>query len=94
MIQPVATAAPYMVGIGNHEFVFSKPMLDDWAYWDANRYDYMYQKWAPKWGPYGNDSGGECGIPYSSRFHMPNSPPANQVLNNREYRGLQTNSAI
>lgn len=25
----------------------------------------------PKWGNYGSDSGGECGVPMYKRFHMP-----------------------
>lgn len=55
LIQPVASAAPYMVCIGNHE------------------YDYPKQPWKPSWSTYGTDSGGECGVPYASRFHMPAS---------------------
>jgi len=51
MIQPVATKAPYMVCIGNHEF------------------DYYGMPWKANDG-YGNDSGGECGVPYDLRFHM------------------------
>jgi hypothetical protein len=54
MIEPLAVKAPYMIGIGNHE------------------YDYPNQPWKPDWSNYGKDSGGECGIPYSVRFHMPN----------------------
>lgn len=26
-----------------------------------------------EWAHYGHDSGGECGVPYSTRFHMPGS---------------------
>lgn len=57
LIQPAATSAPYMVGIGNHE------------------YDWFAQPYKPSWSSYGNDSGGECGVPYSQRFHMPNPAP-------------------
>ena len=48
-IQEIATAAPYMVCIGNHERDF------------------------PKSGSFyvGQDSGGECGVPYEKRFPMP-----------------------
>eukprot|EP01112_Ceratiomyxa_fruticulosa_P022600 TRINITY_DN832_c0_g2_i2.p1 TRINITY_DN832_c0_g2~~TRINITY_DN832_c0_g2_i2.p1 ORF type:complete len:608 (-),score=96.49 TRINITY_DN832_c0_g2_i2:68-1891(-) len=55
LIQPIATQAPYMVSMGNHE------------------YDYYAQAFRPQWTDYGNDSGGECGIPYSYRFHMPDN---------------------
>jgi len=54
-IQPIATRAPYMVLIGNHEW------------------DYPDQDFKPDWADYGIDSGGECGVPYFKRFHMPDS---------------------
>lgn len=57
-ITPLASALPYMVGIGNHE------------------YDYRgHGQVIPSWAPWGTDSGGECGVPYSARFSMP-APPA------------------
>lgn len=54
-IEPVASRAPYHVCIGNHE------------------YDWPLQPWKPSWAEqvFGNDGGGECGVPYSSRFLMP-----------------------
>lgn len=54
-IEPVASRVPYMVCIGNHE------------------YDWPSQPWKPDWsnGVYGTDGGGECGVPYSLRLHMP-----------------------
>ncbi|EPS65927.1 hypothetical protein M569_08847, partial [Genlisea aurea] len=54
-IQPVASRVPYHVCIGNHE------------------YDWPAQPWKPDWSYsiYGTDGGGECGVPYSVRFHMP-----------------------
>eukprot|EP00249_Psilotum_nudum_P019448 c27256_g1_i1 orf=818-2812(-) len=54
-IEPVASQAPYHVCIGNHE------------------YDWPSQPWKPAWAEnvYGTDGGGECGVPYSLRFHMP-----------------------
>ncbi|KAL1551117.1 prolyl aminopeptidase [Salvia divinorum] len=54
-IQPVASKVPYMVCIGNHE------------------YDWPLQPWKPDWSSmvYDKDGGGECGVPYSLRFHMP-----------------------
>lgn len=36
-----------------------------------HEYDWPAQPWNPEWGPYGTDSGGECGVPYSLRFAMP-----------------------
>ncbi|KAL2484677.1 putative inactive purple acid phosphatase 2 [Abeliophyllum distichum] len=54
-IEPVASKVPYHVCIGNHE------------------YDWPLQPWKPDWSSsiYGKDGGGECGVPYSLRFHMP-----------------------
>lgn len=54
-IEPLASKVPYHVCIGNHE------------------YDWPLQLWKPDWSysVYGKDGGGECGVPYSRRFHMP-----------------------
>lgn len=54
-IEPVASKVAYHVCIGNHE------------------YDWPSQPWRPDWsqGIYGTDGGGECGVPYSLKFHMP-----------------------
>jgi acid phosphatase type 7 len=58
-VAPLASALPYMVGIGNHE------------------YDYRgHGQISPAWAPWGVDSGGECGVPYSARFSMPAPPTA------------------
>lgn len=54
-IEPIAASTPYHVCIGNHE------------------YDWPNQPWRPWWSysSYNKDGGGECGIPYSLKFHMP-----------------------
>jgi len=36
-----------------------------------HEYDWPEQPWKPEWAPYGTDGGGECGVPFSLRFHMP-----------------------
>lgn len=36
-----------------------------------HEYDYIGSDFAPSWGNYGDDSGGECGIPFTYRFYMP-----------------------
>lgn len=42
-----------------------------------HEYDHFGQPFKPIWGDYGDDSGGDCGIPYRSRFKMPEPiPPA------------------
>eukprot|EP01102_Stenamoeba_stenopodia_P018701 TRINITY_DN690_c0_g1_i1.p1 TRINITY_DN690_c0_g1~~TRINITY_DN690_c0_g1_i1.p1 ORF type:complete len:567 (+),score=113.94 TRINITY_DN690_c0_g1_i1:106-1806(+) len=40
-----------------------------------HEYDWLSQPYLPSFSPYHNDSGGECGVPYSERFHMPNPDP-------------------
>jgi len=35
-----------------------------------HEYDFIQQDFQPSWGDYGNDSFGECGVPYNKRFHM------------------------
>ncbi|KAK6931311.1 Purple acid phosphatase, N-terminal [Dillenia turbinata] len=54
-IEPVASKVAYHVCIGNHE------------------YDWPLQPWKGNWSQpvYGKDGGGECGVPYSLKFHMP-----------------------
>lgn len=54
-IEPLASKVAYHVCIGNHE------------------YDWPLQPWKPEWAKtvYGTDGGGECGVPYSLKFHMP-----------------------
>ncbi|XP_060186328.1 probable inactive purple acid phosphatase 2 [Lycium barbarum] len=36
-----------------------------------HEYDWPLQPWKPDWSSYGTDGGGECGVPYSYKFHMP-----------------------
>jgi len=38
-----------------------------------HEYDYGNQPFKPDWSNYGEDSNGECGIPFTKRFHMPNN---------------------
>jgi len=62
MIEPYARVAPYMVGIGNHEFDYISGGQNDPS-GDPH--------FRPSWGNFGMDSGGECGVPTVNRFHMP-----------------------
>ena len=64
-IQPYATLVPYMVGIGNHEQDHESGGSKDPS-GAGNGYH-------PKWGNFGRDSGGECGVPMFYRFHMPDN---------------------
>jgi len=62
MIEPYARVAPYMVGIGNHEFDYTSGGSNDPSG------DPHFQA---SWFNGGSDSGGECGVPTVQRFHMP-----------------------
>ena len=65
-IQPYSTLVPYMVGVGNHEQDHKSGGSKDPSGAPGNGYH-------PKWGNYGSDSGGECGVPMFYRFHMPDN---------------------
>ncbi len=64
LIEPVASAVPYMVSVGNHE---QDTLI-------GSEKDRSGEKgFHPSWGNYGHDSGGECGVPVFHRFHMPDN---------------------
>ncbi len=64
MIEPVSTAVPYMVTVGNHEVGTLTATQKDPSGEPA---------FHPSWGNYLHDSGGECGVPLLNRFHMPDT---------------------
>ena len=64
LIEPCSTLAPYMIAIGNHEQEHIVGGEKDPSHHPGNGFH-------PKWGNYGHDSGGECGVPVYNRFHMP-----------------------
>ena len=68
LIEPMATRVPYMIGIGNHEqnFISNNSKVRDPSGVRGDGYH-------PPWGNYGHDSGGECGVPVTHRFHMPDN---------------------
>ena len=66
MIEPYATLAPYMVSIGNHEYDHLVGGAKDPSHAPGEGFH-------PEWGNYGDDSGGECGVPTFYRFHMPDT---------------------
>jgi hypothetical protein len=43
-----------------------------------HEFDYPEQEWRPDWSNYGDDSNGECGVPYFKRFHMPDQTTSKQ----------------
>ena len=66
MIEPYATLTPYMVSIGNHEYDHLVGGAKDPSHAPGEGFH-------PEWGNYGDDSGGECGVPTFYRFHMPDT---------------------
>lgn len=70
-IEPYSSRAPYMIGIGNHEYDYrtgkEKHKTNSK---DPSGADSPYD---PDWGNYGNDSGGECGVATARRFIMPDA---------------------
>ncbi|KXZ48140.1 hypothetical protein GPECTOR_30g236 [Gonium pectorale] len=69
-IEPLASRLPYMVGIGNHE---AGPCARG-----ADRDPSGEGPYAPDWGNYGPESGGECGAMTAHRFLMPGTDLASR----------------
>ena len=76
MIEPFAAKVPLMIGIGNHEY--------DYLHGDLRRRKdpsgLRSNGYHPRWGNFGPDSNGECGVPTAKRFKMPSSPGSNGVF--------------
>ncbi|ETL78009.1 hypothetical protein L917_21118, partial [Phytophthora nicotianae] len=67
-VQSVASRLPYMVGVGNHEYDY----IENGEGHDVSGSEAALSNgWHPDVGNFGNDSHGECGVPYARRFHMP-----------------------
>jgi len=75
MIQPFAARVPLMVSIGNHEYDHMSGGLGKDPSGVQEDSGFM-----PPWGNFGNDSGGECGVPTAKRFQMPQSHNSNGVF--------------
>ncbi|KAA6417699.1 MAG: nucleotide pyrophosphatase phosphodiesterase [Trebouxia sp. A1-2] len=68
-IEPYSSRAPYMIGIGNHEYDYRTGKEKHRSHSkDPSGASSPYD---PDWGNYGNDSGGECGVATARRFIMP-----------------------
>ncbi|XP_064391303.1 uncharacterized protein LOC135339110 [Halichondria panicea] len=63
LIEPLSSRVPYMVSVGNHEQCST----------GDNKNNPSGNSFHPTWGNYRHDSGGECGVPTSKRFHMPDN---------------------
>ncbi len=69
MIQPISMYVPIMISVGNHEY---DHMSGGGSGKDPSKYVTTESGFMPVWGNFANDSGGECGVPTSKRFKMPN----------------------
>jgi acid phosphatase type 7 len=67
MIEPVTAQVPLMVAVGNHEYDHE---AGGGGGKDPSQVD-TDSGFVPVWGDFGNDSGGECGVPTAKRFTMP-----------------------
>ena len=65
MVSIFSTTVPLMIGVGNHEYDHTGGGHDKDPSGVKTPGGYM-----PKWGNFGDDSGGECGVPTSKRFVM------------------------
>ncbi|KAF1321527.1 Inactive purple acid phosphatase 9, partial [Globisporangium splendens] len=72
LIQPVAAELPYMVEVGNHDYCYTHDGANTRN--DPSLESIREQKdgaFHPPNQPSDCDSGGECGVPFNKRFHMP-----------------------
>lgn len=88
-IQPISSAVPYVVTVGNHEYDWVPSMADD-SIVDASG---LHEPYLPEWGNYGSDSHGECGYPFVNRFIMPDSENGVVRSNAPFWYSLKTGSA-
>jgi hypothetical protein len=68
VVQPVASRLPYMVGMGNHEYDY---VVNGEGHDLSGSEAALSNGWHPAGANFGADSHGECGVPYTHRFHMP-----------------------
>eukprot|EP00456_Euglypha_rotunda_P032696 TRINITY_DN2533_c0_g1_i1.p1 TRINITY_DN2533_c0_g1~~TRINITY_DN2533_c0_g1_i1.p1 ORF type:complete len:314 (+),score=50.81 TRINITY_DN2533_c0_g1_i1:92-943(+) len=65
-IETVSSIVPYMVANGNHEYDHTGTGGNDPSGATGAGFH-------PTWGNYGDDSGGECSVPFFHRYHMPDN---------------------
>ncbi|KAL4171283.1 hypothetical protein KRP22_009379 [Phytophthora ramorum] len=68
VVQPVASRLPYMVGVGNHEYDY---IVNGESHDLSDSEAALSNGWHPDGANFGDDSRGECGVPFARRFHMP-----------------------
>jgi hypothetical protein len=82
MVQAFSTRLPLMIAVGNHEYDYTTTTTTTTH---TNEKDpsgvNASHGYMPKWGNFGDDSGGECGVPVAKRFAMPGSTTDHQGSN-------------
>ena len=87
MIQSFAARVPLLIGVGNHEYDHTSGGENGKDPSGLN----ASHGFNPEWGNYGDDSGGECGVPTAQRFTMPTSNGSNGVFwYSHEYATVHT----
>ena len=87
MIETFASKVPLMIGVGNHEY---DHMAGGENGKDPSGLNSSHG-FMPEWGNFGDDSGGECGVPTARRFVMPASNGSNGVFwYSHEYATVHT----
>ena len=76
LVEPFAQQVPLMIAVGNHEYDHT---VGGSSGKDPSGVD-TDSGFMPIWGNFGDDSGGECGVPTAMRFQMPNSTASNGVF--------------
>ncbi|RLN92637.1 hypothetical protein BBJ28_00020398 [Nothophytophthora sp. Chile5] len=68
LVAPVASQLAYMVCVGNHEYDYTAHGA---GHDPSGSEAALTSGWHPIGGNFGDDSHGECGVPFARRFHMP-----------------------
>ena len=72
LVEPASAAAPWLVAAGNHDVGWTEEVSGVHGRGGASPPPAdptgATSPYSPPWGNYGNDSGGECGVPLAARF--------------------------
>ena len=73
MMQDLSLVSPLIVTVGNHEYDYEGNCTNDPS-------GLKNGSFAPSWGNYGSDSGGEAAVPLVARFLAPQSDGSNGIF--------------
>ena len=71
LVEPMASRVPYMVGVGNHEYVHAEPSATAGG---VDISGVAGPSFRPGWADYRDDSFGECALPVVARFDGSGGP--------------------